>query len=154
MTPTASDLKLAAVLAEYARHHQNPRNRLIHYICVPAIVFSVIGILVSINFGVTLIAIATAILYYNRFGAKAAIRMGAVLIVMLMVWVTCMPSHHLASIALGIFVLAWTGQFAGHILEGSKPSFLEDLQYLFIGPLYVLAELKEKLTRGPRLDPL
>jgi uncharacterized membrane protein YGL010W len=60
----------------------------------------------------------------------------------------------LASVAIGIFVLAWTGQFAGHILEGSKPSFLEDLQYLFVGPLYVLAELKEKLTRNPRLDPL
>jgi uncharacterized membrane protein YGL010W len=154
MTSTPSDLKLAAVLAEYARHHQNPRNKLIHCICVPAIVFSVIGLLASINFGITLIATAAAILYYNRFGPKAAMQMGAVLIVMLLAWVTVMPSHHLASVAIGIFVLAWTGQFAGHILEGSKPSFLEDLQYLFVGPLYVLAELKEKLTRNPRLDPL
>lgn len=153
MTSTPG-LKLAAVLAQYARHHQNPRNKLIHFICVPAIVFAVIGILVSINFGVTLIATAAAILYYNRFGAKAALQMGAVLIVMLLAWVTLMPSHHLASIAVGIFVLGWTGQFVGHILEGSKPSFLEDLQYLFIGPLYVIAELHQKLVRNPRLDPL
>jgi uncharacterized membrane protein YGL010W len=154
MTPSPSELKLAAVLAEYARHHQNPRNRFFHFICVPAIVFSVIGILVSINFGVTLIATAAAILYYNRFGPKAAMQMGAVLIVMLLAWVTVMPSHHLALVAIGIFVLAWTGQFAGHILEGSKPSFLEDLQSLLIGPLYVLTELKEKLAHNPSLDPL
>lgn len=154
MISTPTDHKLAAVLAEYSRHHQDPRNKLIHCICVPAIVFSVIGILVSINFGVTLIATAAAILYYNRYGKKAALQMTAVLIVMLVAWVTVMPSHHLASIAIAIFVLGWTGQFAGHILEGSKPSFLEDLQYLAIGPLYVLAELKEKLARNPRLDPL
>jgi uncharacterized membrane protein YGL010W len=154
MTPAPADQKLAAVLAEYARHHQNPRNKLIHCICVPAILFSVIGILVAINFGVTLIAIAAAILYYNRYGHKAAIQMGVVLIVMLVAWVTIMPSHHLAAIAIGIFVVGWTGQFAGHIYEGSKPSFLEDLQYLLIGPLYVLAELREKLARNPRLDPL
>jgi uncharacterized membrane protein YGL010W len=154
MTSTPRDQKLVAVIAEYARHHQNPRNKLIHCICVPAIVFSLIGILVAINFGVTLIATAAAILYYNRFGQKAAIQMGAILIIMLVAWITVMPSHHLVSIAIGIFVLGWTGQFAGHIYEGSKPSFLEDLQYLLIGPLYVLAELKEKLARNPRLDPL
>ena len=148
-TSTPTGRKLAAVLADYARHHQTPRNRLIHGLCVPAIVFSVIGILVSINFGVTLIATAAAILYYNRFGPKTAMQMGAVLIIMLLAWVTVMPAHHLASVAIGIFILGWTGQFAGHILEGSKPSFLEDLQYLFIGPLYVLAELKEKLARNP-----
>ncbi len=88
MTPAPADQKLAAVLAEYARHHQNPRNKLIHCICVPAILFSVMGILVAINFGVTLIAIAAAILYYNRYGHKAAIQMGVVLSVMLVAWVT------------------------------------------------------------------
>jgi uncharacterized membrane protein YGL010W len=154
MTSTSSDLKLAAVLAEYGRHHQNPRNKLIHCICVPAILFAVVGLLVSLNFGVTLIAIAAAILYYNRFGARTAMQMGAVLIVMLVAWFAFMPAHHLALIAFGIFILAWTGQFAGHILEGAKPSFLEDIQYLFVGPLYVLAELKEKRTRNPRFDPL
>lgn len=148
MTPTPSP-KLAAVLAEYARHHQNPRNKLIHCICVPAILFSVTGLLVAINFGVALIATAGAILYYNRFGAKIAMQMGAILIVMLLAWVTVMPAHHLASVAIAIFVLAWTGQFAGHILEGSKPSFLDDLHYLFVGPLFVLAELKEKRARSP-----
>jgi uncharacterized membrane protein YGL010W len=153
MTSSSSD-KLAAALAAYGRHHQNPRNRLIHCICVPAIVFSVIGLLVAINFGITLIVIAAAILYYNRFGQRVALQMGAALILMLVVWVVVMPSHHLVLVALAIFILAWTGQAVGHIQEGSKPSFFEDIQYLLIGPLFVLAELKARLARNPRLGPL
>jgi uncharacterized membrane protein YGL010W len=37
----------------------------------------------------------------------------------------------------GIFVVAWIGQFYGHHLEGRKPSFLTDLQYLLIGPIWI-----------------
>ncbi len=154
MTAIVREQRLAAAIAEYGRHHQNPRNKMIHCICVPAIVFSVVGLLVAINLGLALITIAIAILYYNRFGQKAAIQMGAILIIMLLVWITIMPPHHLVALALGIFILAWTGQFAGHFYEGSKPSFVEDIQSLFIGPLFVLAEIKHRLARGPRLDPL
>jgi len=153
MTSLSSD-KLATALAEYGRHHQDPRNRLIHCICVPAIVFSVTGLLVAMNFGVTLIVIAAAILYYNRFGRRVALQMGAGLILMLVVWLALMPSHHLVLVALAIFILGWTGQAVGHIQEGSKPSFFEDIQSLLIGPIFVLAELKERLARNPRLGPL
>ncbi len=31
-----------------------------------------------------------------------------------------------------VFVLAWIGQFYGHKIEGVKPSFFEDLQFLMI----------------------
>jgi len=34
-----------------------------------------------------------------------------------------------------IFILAWIGQFYGHKIEGAKPSFLKDLEFLLIGPL-------------------
>jgi uncharacterized membrane protein YGL010W len=148
MTSSSSD-KLAATLAAYGRHHQNPRNRLIHCLCVPAILFSLTGLLVAINFGITLIVLAGAILYYHRFGRKAAMQMGAVLILMLVVWLAVMPSHHLVLVALAIFILACTGEAIGNIRQGSKPAFFADIQYLFIGPLFVLSELE----RG-RLRPL
>jgi len=32
-------------------------------------------------------------------------------------------------------------QFIGHKLEGKKPSFFEDVQYLWVGPLFVLRPL-------------
>jgi uncharacterized membrane protein YGL010W len=48
--------------------------------------------------------------------------------------------------SLGIFVLAWIFQFIGHHLEGKKPSFFEDLQYLLVGPLFVLSKAFERLN--------
>jgi uncharacterized membrane protein YGL010W len=44
-----------------------------------------------------------------------------------------------------VFVLAWIGQFIGHEIEGKRPSFLTDLTYLLIGPLWVWAKLLRKL---------
>ena len=40
-----------------------------------------------------------------------------------------------------IFVLAWIGQFIGHRVEGKKPSFFKDVQFLMIGPLWLLADV-------------
>lgn len=42
-----------------------------------------------------------------------------------------------ASVA--VFVVGWIFQFIGHRLEGRKPSFFEDVQYLWVGPLFVVA---------------
>ena len=44
-----------------------------------------------------------------------------------------------------IFVVAWIGQFIGHKLEGKKPSFIDDVQFLLIGPAWVANSLSEKL---------
>ena len=48
-------------------------------------------------------------------------------------------------LALAVFVLGWIGQFVGHKIEGKKPSFFDDLRYLLIGPLFVLAVLYRRL---------
>ncbi|KTF36517.1 membrane protein, partial [Xanthomonas vesicatoria] len=47
--------------------------------------------------------------------------------------------------ALSVFVLAWIAQFVGHKIEGRKPSFLTDLTYLLIGPIWVLAKVYRQL---------
>ena len=47
----------------------------------------------------------------------------------------------------GVFVVAWIGQFVGHKIEGKKPSFFEDLQFLLIGPAWVANSLSEKLAK-------
>jgi uncharacterized membrane protein YGL010W len=44
-----------------------------------------------------------------------------------------------------IFVLAWIGQFVGHKIEGKRPSFFEDLQFLLIGPAWLLHFIYKKL---------
>ena len=38
-------------LTLYGRDHQNPTNKLIHWICVPTIFFTVVGLLYSIPLG-------------------------------------------------------------------------------------------------------
>jgi uncharacterized membrane protein YGL010W len=43
--------------------------------------------------------------------------------------------------AIAVFVVAWIAQFIGHKIEGKKPSFFEDIQYLWVGPLFVLSRL-------------
>ena len=51
----------------------------------------------------------------------------------------------LVPLAVGVFVVAWIFQFIGHKLEGKKPSFFEDIQYLWVGPLFVLSKLLERI---------
>jgi uncharacterized membrane protein YGL010W len=46
---------------------------------------------------------------------------------------------------LAIFAVAWIFQFIGHRIEGKKPSFFEDVQYLWVGPLFVLSLLYRKI---------
>lgn len=47
--------------------------------------------------------------------------------------------------AVTIFVLAWIGQFIGHKIEGAKPSFFKDLQFLLMGPAWLLSFLYDRL---------
>ncbi len=53
------------------------------------------------------------------------------------------------SVCAALFVLAWIGQFVGHAIEGKRPSFFKDVQFLLIGPLWLLADLYRRL--GARL---
>ena len=136
---------LQARLAHYAQSHQDRRNELIHCVCVPAILFALIGLFAAINLGLALLAIALALVYYARLGKVPALRMGVVMIAMLVVWIwliePAVGAAGAAWVAVLIFVLAWIGQFIGHHYEGRKPSFFDDMQYLLIGPLFVIAVL-------------
>jgi uncharacterized membrane protein YGL010W len=44
-----------------------------------------------------------------------------------------------------IFILAWVGQFIGHKIEGMKPSFFQDLQFLLVGPMWLMHFVFKKL---------
>ena len=61
----------------------------------------------------------------------------------------CVASYplvpYLGWVALALFAVTWVFQFIGHRIEGKKPSFLEDLQYLLVGPVFLLAKLFRKL---------
>lgn len=140
-------------LDEYSESHQNPTNKFLHWVCIPLIVFSLWAALKSIPVGTALInpatvTIALFLAYYLRLSWQLAA--GMVLIFTLMyagvLALEALLGAHLIWAAALIFIAAWVGQFVGHQIEGAKPSFFKDLQFLLIGPLWLLADLYRRLA--------
>lgn len=131
------------LLAHYGESHRNPRNEIIHFIAIPLIVLSLLGLLYAIHPAVPYIVIAASLVYYARLSLVFMFSMAAMSAIM-MVLVHAMGSRA-APISAAIFIASWAAQFVGHKLEGRKPSFFEDIQYLLIGPLFVLGKLFEKI---------
>lgn len=120
-------------LNEYSESHQDPTNKSIHWVCVPAILFSIIGILAHFSALLTALIMVMVLVFYARLDLVLAVAMAALLLVM--AWlIVILPVG--VGFYIGIFVVAWIGQFYGHKVEGKKPSFLKDLQFLLIGPLW------------------
>ena len=144
-------------LEEYADSHQNAVNIKIHWICVPLIMLSLIGLLANIpmdfkflsqypeynHAGVLLIVFGC--IYYFFLSKKLLIGMLPIVTIMLF----CVEglrvlSYPLWQTSLIIFVISWLGQFYGHKIEGKKPSFFKDIQFLMIGPLWLLSKIYKK----------
>ena len=130
----------------YAVSHQNPKNKQIHTICVPLIFFAVVALVWKISFFLFIILAAVTIGFYYTMGKKIAI-LGAVMIAASLVLQLVIGFGFLMWVM--IFVAAWAGQFYGHQIEGKKPSFLQDLSFLLIGPLWVAYPLLQKAGFSP-----
>jgi|EP01034_Spumella_vulgaris_P036535 uncharacterized membrane protein YGL010W len=132
------------LLAKYSESHLNHTNEIIHFVCVPAIVFSLLGLIWSLQplaaLGVVLLSLA----YYVRLSIPFAAGMLVMSLAMLGV-LSVLPPPSILPLSIAIFVLAWIGQFIGHKIEGKKPSFFDDVRFLLIGPLFVLSFLYRKL---------
>jgi uncharacterized membrane protein YGL010W len=147
------------LLEEYGESHQNSTNKLIHWICVPLIFYSIVALVYSIPneilipiFGDSIwanwatITLVIVLIYYAKLSIPIAIGMLLFSAVCMFVcqYLSSTVDVSLWIIALVIFVAAWAGQFYGHKVEGKKPSFLKDLQFLLIGPAWLMHFLFEK----------
>ena len=132
------------LLEQYGESHRNPTNELIHFVCIPVIVFTLLGILWSIHPLAAVAACLAALVYYFRLSRPFACGMLLLSAVMLGL-LAMMPPLTVLPLSIAIFVLAWIGQFIGHKIEGKKPSFFDDLRFLLIGPLFVLGFLYRRL---------
>lgn len=150
-------------IEEYGVSHQNPINKLIHWICVPLIMLSLLSLISIIPFpfknyelltvGDLVVKInwmtlflAYSIFFYLRLSFSIAI--GMLLIAILMItsisWIEFFDQT-IWKLSLFIFIVSWIGQFVGHKIEGQKPSFFEDIQFLLIGPAWLLSFIYKKL---------
>lgn len=142
--------------SEYAVSHQNETNQLIHYICVPAIFFSIVGLLMSIPPGPltgifpmyvpflenwAVVVLLLVLLFYMQLSISMGVKI-------LIFAALCIAGNYFIAqaaelwlISLIIFAVAWLGQFYGHKVEGKKPSFLKDIQFLLIGPAWVIKKV-------------
>lgn len=136
----------------YSADHRNPTNRAIHWVCVPLILWCVVALLwlvpVPPSFGRPGLWAATAMflayLFYMRLSRVIGFAMAAVFIacgVLCEILYRALGPSHLLWLAVAVFVLAWIGQFVGHLIEGRRPSFLTDLAYLLIGPAWLAGKL-------------
>lgn len=143
-------------LGNYSEDHRNPTNQRLHWICVPLIVWTVLALLwllpVPAGVGRTGlwagIAMVAAVAFYLRLSRPLAVAMlvaFALLAAVTHLLYGLLGFHGLLWTAIGVFVAAWIGQFVGHQIEGRRPSFLTDLVYLLIGPLWLMGKLFRRL---------
>jgi uncharacterized membrane protein YGL010W len=159
--------KIDSLLNEYGESHKNKTNKLIHWICVPLIFFSVVGLVWAIPKGpleninlfeyeyinwATLV-LCLVLVYYVSLSLLLTIGMTVFSIACL--YFTNLLENlilekiitiDLWQISLIIFILAWIFQFIGHKIEGKKPSFLKDIQFLMIGPAWLMHFIYNKLN--------
>jgi uncharacterized membrane protein YGL010W len=142
--PASTPRQIDVLLDQYSESHLNHTNELIHLVCVPLIVFSLLGIIWWIHPLAALAVSVAALGYYFQLSRPFALGMLAMTVAMLGL-LYAMPPLTVLPVSIAIFVTAWIGQFIGHKIEGKKPSFFDDLRFLLIGPLFVLGFFYRRL---------
>lgn len=142
-------------MAEYKVSHMNPVNQKIHKVCVPVIMLTVIGFLWSIprpeifnsvpylNWATLFVICCLG--FYLTLNVIMTVGMLVQTIIMCVICELIYRTGYLLHFCTIVFILAWIGQFWGHKIEGKKPSFLTDLVFLLIGPLWVTRFFYKKI---------
>jgi uncharacterized membrane protein YGL010W len=145
-----AERRIDRLLAEYGESHRHPLNKAIHWVCVPVIAWTLLALLWALPVpaafaGLPLLNWATvvaalAILYYLLLSVPLAL--GMVAFASVSVWLITAYQANFAlpvwEFALGVFAAAWVLQFIGHAVEGKRPSFFKDVQFLLIGPAWLM----------------
>jgi uncharacterized membrane protein YGL010W len=152
--------RIDQLLSEYGESHQNHTNKAIHWICVPLIFFSVVGLIASIPSEIVqkilgegnpyanwaTVALVVVTVYYLSLSIPLSVGMALfALLCLFIARIIAGTGSPLWMVSIAIFILAWIGQFYGHKVEGKKPSFFKDLQFLLIGPAWLLHFIYKRL---------
>ncbi len=149
----------------YGESHQNPTNEIIHWICVPSIFFTVLGLFYVIPAGLLesslnfipaqwarwdLVVVFLGLLFYLRlsFSLFAGFLIYTVVNMWFIRWLDAAVDFSFGWLMIIIFAVAWIGQFIGHKIEGKKPSFFQDVQFLLIGPAWLMSKIYRRIGLG------
>ncbi|WES98019.1 DUF962 domain-containing protein [Chryseobacterium arthrosphaerae] len=150
--------KVDLLFAEYSKSHRNATNKLIHWICVPLIFWTILGFISLIPsphlcisyFGCISIVSSITVVLITLFYLRLSLRISIIMLIL-----TAATEHFIYltniyfekqswMVYLAVFVITWILQFIGHKIEGKKPSFLKDLQFLLVGPIWLLSFILKK----------
>ncbi|WP_310621054.1 Mpo1 family 2-hydroxy fatty acid dioxygenase [Flexibacterium corallicola] len=151
----AGNRRVDRLLDEYGESHQDHKNKFIHWICVPVIVWTVSAFLWSIPTPTVFksipylnwytITMVLAIAYYITLSLTLAVGMSVITAACAYINAVYSAGLPLWQAALIVFVVAWIFQFVGHKIEGKKPSFFKDIQFLLIGPAWLLSFIYKRV---------
>ncbi|MGA9334867.1 MAG: Mpo1-like protein [Rudaea sp.] len=155
-TPDDTRREVDRWLGNYSQDHRSPTNILIHWICVPLILWTAIALLWVVPVPAVLgraglwagVAMFFAWTFYMRLSRPLGFGMLVAFVVLGLITEAAyrfLGPRDLMWLSIVVFVLAWIAQFVGHKIEGKKPSFLTDLAYLLIGPAWIVAKIMRKL---------
>lgn len=149
--------KIDALLTEYGESHQNKTNKAIHWICIPLIFFSIFGLIRCIptpaffdpipylNWASIILVLALAYYLILSFPLFLGFLVWSGIVILGNEYLYSQGATFLLIFSIVVFVLAWIGQFIGHDIEGKKPSFFKDLQFLMIGPAWLMHFILKKM---------
>lgn len=154
---------LVEQLSTYKSVHLNDANVKTHFVGIPLIIWSIAVVLSMIGFeletdgfnmGISLMSIVAAfVLVYYMILSRVLAFMAVALFGPILYTATLIPSTQWPwTIALVVFVFGWILQFIGHGYEKAKPAFVDDINQLFIGPLFLLAEIYFKFGTDKALE--
>jgi len=142
---------LAQQMAVYSAYHRDPRNRLTHFVGVPAIIFAVLIPMGWLRFSVAefeislaMVFVVVVLVYYFLLDAVLAVALTVV--IALVLWSTEAIATKLtiaqgAVIFVAVFIGGWMFQLIGHLFEGRRPALVDNFWQIFVAPVFLMAEL-------------
>jgi len=134
----ASDL--SRLFEDYGSYHRHKANKLCHYVGIPMIVFTLVGLLWKVSPVLAAAVALAAVLYDLRLSVRLTVPFAAFVLLS-----AALAQGLPATFLWAGFLLGWVLQFVGHFLyEKKAPAFFENLRQLLVGPLWIIGTLVEK----------
>jgi uncharacterized membrane protein YGL010W len=129
---------------DYEQYHQTQGNKMTHLVGIPAVLFSLLGLLAyvvlyspypdawfRIDLGLLLVVAGTIFAFKTDW--KLAIPF------VLYVYLNYLLARHLSVTTLVVIqIVGWILQFVGHgVYEKKKPAFFTSVSHLFVGPMWI-----------------
>jgi uncharacterized membrane protein YGL010W len=129
--------ELSRLFDEYAVYHRHPMNKLCHYVGIPLIVLTSVGLLARVSLALALVIAVLVVLYDLRLSVKLTVPF-AILILVSFPIARYLP----VSVLWAGFIVGWVLQFVGHMVyEKRSPAFFTNVRQLLVGPLWIIGTL-------------